>query len=425
MIALAMSSAAFLAAAPSPAFAQQAKTAQVAAAPASKPAPKAEAPIDPARFALAEKTAALLMPDGVYEKVMAQTFSTMMPDMMTGIFGSMKPSDIVPVEAGSEAALDPNMNKTMSEIMAEEDPHFNERMAITMRIMGEKMAPVMRSLEPKLRTAMAKSFARKFSAKELGDMNVFFASPAGKAYAENYLLLMSDAEYVKATMEIIPEILPLVMGMEDDIKKATAHLPEPKNSGATGTLLNDVAMDVTKLPPCGIDGDYADCKGADRDKLVAAYKAEGYDLATLEKAQADYDAAQKAEEAKYAAEEAARTAKAAALRAAWSAKDRTAVEKLEKQMEVQQGKADGEMAKVYTLEAALSDAKRLARKNAGQPEDEPEEAGAEAWGDAATDAAKAGADAAKAAGDAAKAAGDAAKAAGEAAEKAMKEEAKK
>jgi Uncharacterized protein conserved in bacteria (DUF2059) len=386
-----------------PVLAQKAEPVSVATKPAPKAPAKPDAPIDSARLTLATTTAKLLLPEGAYEKMLQQTFSEMIPGMMGSVFGSMKPSDIVP---GSVTPDDPDANKTMAELMAEEDPHFEERTTIMMKVVGDAMAPIMRKMEPKLRDAMAKSFARKFSAKELGDMNVFFASPAGQAYANNYLLLMMDAEYLNATMEMMPEMMGLMGDLDAKIKAATAHLPEPKNIAAEGALLMDVAVDVTKLPPCAIDGQYADCIGADRDKLIAAFKAEGYDYVALEKAQAKYDAEQVAAEAKYAAEEAARKAKAAALRAAWNAKDRAAVEKLEKQMVAQQVKADGEMSKVYGLEESLAQAKRNARKNAGQPEEDPEEASA-----GAMDAAK---DAAAAAGDAVKGATDA-----------MKEEAKK
>ncbi len=348
----------------------------------SAPVPATDvAGMDPERMAEATKTAKFLIPDGVYERVLAITFSEMMPQIFGGI-GDMKMGDIA---KGSGADSD----KTLKETLASADPHFEERMTITMKVMGEKMGPLMRKLEPKLREGMAKSYAKKFSVPQLQAMNAFFATPAGKAYADNYLIVMSDKEAMSATLEFMPEMMTKMMGIEEDIKKATAHLPPaPVSSEEAGVSFDN-------LPDCFQDMVATNCSPDDRAIVEKYYKSIGIDLAEQEKDVAALKAAND--------EFVARQAK---NRAAWSAKDRAGIERLESAMAAQQSKADSEMSKLYSAEDKLEQAKRAANKNAGLPEEEDDvmnatiaKAGAEAVEAAETVAAKA--DAAAGAADAA------------------------
>jgi hypothetical protein len=359
------------------------------------PAAAPAAAIDPARLAEATKTANLLIPDGVYERVMMITFSDMVPEMFGGVLGGITIGDL-------DKTATTDANKTLKDAAFSADPHFEERTKIMMRIMGEKMGPLMRKMEPKLREGMAKSYAKKFSVAQLQAMNAFFVSPAGKAYADNYMLLMGDKEAMAATLEFMPEMMTMMTGMFDEVEKATAHLPKPVDTTVAGV---DGLPNYDQMPECMVDNDSSDCSPEDRAKAKTIYASLGMDL----------DAEEKQVEAEKAAIAAAQ-AKAAAMRAAWSAKDRAMVEKYEKQMAAQQAKADAELSKVYVIEDSLNEAKRNARKNAGQPEGEPAFYG-DAMGPTVETVSAAG-EAGEAVGEAAVKAGEAAAKAGEAAAKA-------
>ncbi len=328
------------------AFTMMVATPAVAQQTVAAPAPATDvAGMDPERMAEATKTAKFLIPDGVYEKVLAITFSEMMPE----IFGTVSDMRMGDIAKGSGADSD----KTLKETLASADPHFEERMTITMKVMGEKMGPLMRKLEPKLREGMAKSYAKKFSVPQLQAMNAFFATPAGKAYADNYLIVMSDKEAMSATLEFMPEMMTMMMGIEEDIKKATAHLPSaPVSSEAAGVSFDN-------LPECFQDMVATNCSPEDRQIVEKFYNSIGIDLAQQEK---DI-AAQKAANDEYVARQAKN-------RAAWSAKDRAGIERLESAMAAQQSKADSEMSKLYSAEDKLEQAKRAANKNAGLPEED-------------------------------------------------------
>ena len=79
----------------------------------------------------------------------------------------------------------------MAEIMAEMDPNFKERMDITMKVMFSEMGDLMSAMEPIVREALSKIYARKYSAQALADMNSFFATPSGTAFAGILKMLWS------------------------------------------------------------------------------------------------------------------------------------------------------------------------------------------------------------------------------------------
>jgi hypothetical protein len=333
-------------------------------APAAPPIPNA-APIDPARLAAATKTAALLLPDGAYGRVMEKTFTEMMPQMMGGAIGGMK--------LGAMGGAEPGSEETLEEALAKSDPNYKERMTISMRVMGEEMLPMMRKLEPLMRAGMAKSFARKFTVAQLNDMNVFFNSPSGKAYAENYMLLMVDKEMMSAAVELMPELMTAMPDIMEKMEKATAHLPKPIE-------VADATLSTDSVPECILDDDSSDCTPEERAKAEAFYKSIGIDLAAQEKAQAEEKAAVAKAEAQEKAD-----------RAAWSAKDRALVEKMEKAVVAQAAKSDAAATLYMDASEKLDEAVAKARSNAGQPAMGATAAAA----DAMRDAARAGAEAAK------------------------------
>lgn len=190
-------------AAPSVAVAQ---TAPVAAA------------IDPARQAAADRAVAALVPDGVYTRMMRDQFPAMM-DAMTAQMMGMNPSDFG--QAGADG-------KTMAEAMRETDPAFEERMKITTRVMSQEMGTVMGRMEPRVRAGLGRAFARKFTVQQLSDLNAFFATPSGKAFAGEYLALFADPEMMTEMTAMAPEMMKAMPEMMKKVEAATAHLPPVK-----------------------------------------------------------------------------------------------------------------------------------------------------------------------------------------------------
>jgi hypothetical protein len=170
---------------------------------------------DPARVAAGARVAAQLVPEGAYLRIMRDQFPQMMDAMMTQM-GSLKASDVGGKGTGS--AIDAARSA---------DPHFEERMRIMTRVMGEEMGPLMGRLEPQVRAGLSGALARRFTAAQLADMAAFFATPSGSALAGSYLSLMADPEMMREMASATPEIIRAMPAIMAKVEAATKHLPPP------------------------------------------------------------------------------------------------------------------------------------------------------------------------------------------------------
>ncbi len=184
---------------------------------ATAPAPSTASAIviDPARQMVAEKVVAALVPNGIYGRIMRDQFPKMM-DMMMARMSGMSPADIGQKGEG-----------TIGEAARKQDPHFDERMRIMTRVMGEEMATLFGAMEPRVRAGLSRAFARKFTAAQLTDMQAFFATPSGAAFASEYLALFADPEFVGEMAGAAPEMIKAMPAIMKKVEAATAHLPPP------------------------------------------------------------------------------------------------------------------------------------------------------------------------------------------------------
>lgn len=204
----------------------------------------APAPVDPVRLKLAEQTVAKLIPPGTYQKIMKDMMDTMaggIVDQMMGMDAATM-AGMAGEEVGSEAA-EAVKGKTMAEILAKADPNFKERMDITMKVMFTEMGDLMSAIEPTVREALAKIYARKYSARELADMNSFFATPSGTAFAGNFMATFTDKEMMDASFGMMPKIMEAMPAIMKKVQAATAHLPLPPTPGGESAM--EAAADAT------------------------------------------------------------------------------------------------------------------------------------------------------------------------------------
>lgn len=187
------------------------------------PVPSAE--IDPARLAAAERVVAALVPPGTYMRMMRDQFPAMMDGMMTQMMGMSAAELGAPGADGSTAPV--------GKAIAEADPHFRERMAIMTKVMGEEFGAVFDKLEPRVRTGLSRAFARKFTTAQLNELDAFFTTPTGKAFAGEYLTTFMDPEVMQEMMAATPEIMKAMPAIMAKVEKATAHLPPPPKQDAS------------------------------------------------------------------------------------------------------------------------------------------------------------------------------------------------
>lgn len=183
------------------------------------PAPAAaSAPADAERMALARQAVAVMLPPGIMERMMKDSMGNMQDAMLESMF-DIKASDLGEKGEGKD--------KTLREAIAEKDPHFEERMRITNKVMGEEMGAIFTRIEPRMREGMARAYARRFTAAELVEINRFFASPTGASFARQSLEIMTDRELVAEMTAFMPELMKEMPAITAKLKKATEHLPPP------------------------------------------------------------------------------------------------------------------------------------------------------------------------------------------------------
>lgn len=177
---------------------------------------------DPARLGLARAVVGAFLPPGSVQKMISS-----LSDLRSRMMGEML--HVTPKELGAKGAK--GGEKTLADIMRERDPYFEQRMAITNRVMMGELGRVIAGFEPELREAMARSYARRFTKTELTDLLAFVRTPSGASFASQMMSIASDPEYQQAMKNLTPRILQAMPGIIQKVKDATASLPTPKDPG--------------------------------------------------------------------------------------------------------------------------------------------------------------------------------------------------
>ncbi|MCC2978072.1 DUF2059 domain-containing protein [Sphingomonas sp. PL-96] len=170
-------------------------------------------PVDPARLAAAQRTIALLVPQGIYARMTRDQWPRMLEASLAGMKG-LSAADLGGSGAGSPL-----------DALRAKDPDFDERLDIMVRVMGEELTPILTQLEPELRAGLARAFARRFTVAQLADINAFFATPSGTVMAENFLSLFADPDVMLEMSRSAPLLAKAMPGIIAKVEAATAHLP--------------------------------------------------------------------------------------------------------------------------------------------------------------------------------------------------------
>jgi hypothetical protein len=182
---------------------------------------------DPARLAIAQSAVGAMWPDGSYGK------------MMTGMLGgavdhamALKMSDLAAISgkeadsAGVAGAL------SLHDLAAAKDPHFDERMTAIRTAVDEEMGKVSVVIDPRIREGLARTMARRFDQAQLTDINAFFATPTGHAFAGQYMQLWMSPDTMRSIFTSMPELMKLMPEMMEKVKAASDQFPDIKKAAA-------------------------------------------------------------------------------------------------------------------------------------------------------------------------------------------------
>ena len=182
---------------------------------------------DPVALASATRIAGALLPDGTYRKMMGGTLDRMMSGMVDQM-GNLPMREILIAAGMDENDVPKIAPDAMKQVMAITDPNFKQRMDIGMKAMMGSMVDMMSKYEPAVREGLSEAYARRFTVAQLGDLERFFATPSGKEYAAQSMLVYTDPAVMDRMMAMMPDMMKEMPKMIGAMIEATKDLPKPR-----------------------------------------------------------------------------------------------------------------------------------------------------------------------------------------------------
>lgn len=183
-----------------------------------------QAPVDPARLAAARTTVDYVWPLGTYARMMNGTMDKMMDAILDSTM-QLPIKDLAGIGGVDTAKLG---SGSLAQIMEIYDPAYKERLRLTTRTMMAEMTTMMTQFEPEIRDGLSQAYAMRFDAKQLADLNTFFATPTGKAYAADSYMIMMSPEVMTKMQTLMPRIMEQMPAIVDKVKTSTASLPRQR-----------------------------------------------------------------------------------------------------------------------------------------------------------------------------------------------------
>jgi hypothetical protein len=186
-----------------------------------------EVVLDPAKLAVSRKIADRLIPAGTLKRVMGTTMDSVMGNMLDSVM-DMPVKDLARMTGMEEDKLSELNQGSLKEVMAILDPSFKERTRSGMNAMMSEMGNLMATMEPDMRDGMAEAYANQFSAKELADLDQFFNTPSGIAFAAKSMTIQTDPAFMTRMKTLVPKIMEAMPAMVKKAESATSALPKAR-----------------------------------------------------------------------------------------------------------------------------------------------------------------------------------------------------
>lgn len=172
------------------------------------------------------------------EKVVpAGSLGGMMDGMMGGLFGAVlgtegepSPRSVISRRVGvfsvDTGAITDQQALRIADLL---DPAWRERETRSRAFTQAAMNRVMQAVEPVVRQAIAELYAIHFTQAQLADIDAFFATPSGAAYASQSYQMASDPRLMGTMMRMMPEAMGQMGSIQAELDAALADLPPQRN----------------------------------------------------------------------------------------------------------------------------------------------------------------------------------------------------
>jgi hypothetical protein len=164
---------------------------------------------EPARLALARQATMTIFPTGTYAQAM-NGFIDRTVERVLGMseadFAGMFPP---PPKKKGAAAKRPS-TEPLRVSLSRDDASFDAKVAAGKAFMQTTLVKFGNVAEPRLREGMARALARRFDARQLGEIQAFLATPTGAAYGREMVGLWFEPDVMRGTVEALPEMMRLM-----------------------------------------------------------------------------------------------------------------------------------------------------------------------------------------------------------------------
>jgi len=227
----------------------------------SFPAPEPLTAEQAARLPQALALAETVLPRGVLRSVTGGTFDALFTPPGEGS-GAGDARSVIDRRLGMADSPVELTDDQAARIAAMLDPAWEERERRVRAFSADSANRVMDTVEPLVRQAFAELYAINFSVAELGEIQAFFATPTGAAYAQRSYQMASDPRLSRAIMTMLPAAMAQIEGLRAEAEAAVADLPPPRNyadlnSGQRKLLARLLGTAEEDLPYTLVDGNAA------------------------------------------------------------------------------------------------------------------------------------------------------------------------
>lgn len=164
-------------------------------------------PAEEARLQAAQQVADSILPPGVYGKMIEDAFAPMAGKIMALIEtdNASRAAKLVEISPSNVQGLGQDKIDAIITLL---DPRADERNKRIIDFAFDEVSAAMVKVEPFYRAGLARAYARHYDASQLAEINAFFATPTGSAFAAKSLAVHLDPQ-VLATF---PDMLPVLVG---------------------------------------------------------------------------------------------------------------------------------------------------------------------------------------------------------------------
>lgn len=168
---------------------------------------------DPVRLAAARSTIDVMWQKG--------TLGSLYLGMLDGVVDrglALHESDLAQMTGkAADAKASP---LTVRQTLTAKDPRFEQKLATIRQLVGKEINKVSDVIEPGFREGLVRSVARRFDAKQIADINVFLATPTGRAFGPQAMQLWFDPDVFRGMIAAFPQLIKMGPDMAKDLQAA-------------------------------------------------------------------------------------------------------------------------------------------------------------------------------------------------------------